>query len=90
MPDKRFLDHVRKWLKDRDITPQCILISKPNFIITVLKNEHGQALICFYIPKLKGLGAGGVTVYYDLQALTAHLRNNVKDTFTNWVAQTHL
>jgi hypothetical protein len=90
IPNKRFLVYIREWLKSRDLQPTILLVAKPNLVIAVIQNELGRSLICFYVQKLKALGLGGVIVYYDVTALPKVLKQNVNNTFTNWVAQTYL
>lgn len=89
-PHIGFLNYVRNWLKSRDLKPECLLVSKPNLVIAVLKNYAGQSIICFYIQKLDALGTGGVVIYYDLQAMGTRLKTNVENTFTNWISQNHV
>lgn len=89
-PNTRFLNYVQGWLKSRDLQPTILLVSKPNLIIAVIQNELGRSLICFYAQQLQALGIGGVIVYYDVTALPSVLKQNVNNTFTNWLAQTYL
>lgn len=89
-PHKAFLNYVRKWTKSRKMEIECFLISRPNLIVAVRKNMLGSSLICFYIQKLCSLGVGGVIVYHDLESMHSTLKNNVEDTFGNWIAQAHL
>jgi hypothetical protein len=86
-PHRRFLNEIKKWLKDRDITASDLLVSKSNLIIAVIPGIQGSSLICFYIQKLCSLGTGGILVYYDLNAMSSRLKMNVESTFTNWLAQ---
>jgi hypothetical protein len=89
-PHKGFMLYIRKWLKDRNVEPICLLVSKPNLVIAVIDNNFNKSLICFYIQKLCALGTGGVIVYYDVSTMSVHLKSLVENTFTNWIAQAHL
>lgn len=84
---RRFLNEIKKWLKDRGITASDLLVSKSNLVIAVIPGIQGSSLICFYIQKLCALGTGGMLVYYDLNAMSSRLKMNVESTFTNWLAQ---
>lgn len=90
IPHKAFLNYVRKWTKQRKIEVRCFLISRPNLIIAVRQDTQGPSLICFYIQKLCSLGTGGVLIYYDLESMHSTIKNNVEDTFGNWIAQAYL
>lgn len=86
-PHRRFLNEIKKWLKDRGITASDLLVSKSNLVIAVIPGVQRSSLICFYIQKLCSLGTGGTLVYYDLDAMSTRLKMNVENTFTNWLAQ---
>lgn len=86
-PHRRFLNEIKKWLKDRGIQASALLVSKSNLVIAVIPGMQGSSLLCFYIQKLCALGTGGLIVYYDLHAMSTRLRINVENTFTNWLAQ---
>lgn len=82
--------YIKDWLKSRGVEPACLLVAKSNLVIAVLNNNINKTLICFYVQKLCALGTGGVIVYYDVEAMSGHLKKLVENTFTNWVAQTYL
>jgi hypothetical protein len=86
-PHRRFLNEIKKWLKDRGIQASALLVSKSNLVIAIIPGMQGHSLICFYIQKLCSLGTGGIIVYYDLSAMSTRLKMNVENTFTNWLAQ---
>ncbi|MFN5249889.1 MAG: hypothetical protein ACK5DE_02480 [Bacteroidota bacterium] len=86
-PHRRFLNEIKKWLKDRGIQASALLVSKSNLVIAVIPGMQGSSLFCFYIQKLCALGTGGIIVYYDLSAMSTRLKMNVENTFTNWLAQ---
>jgi hypothetical protein len=86
-PHRRFLNEIKRWLKDRRLIATTLLVSKSNLVIAIVPGTQGSSLICFYIQKLCSLGTGGVIIYYDLQAMSTRLRMNVENTFTNWLAQ---
>lgn len=88
-PHKGFMSYIRKWLKDKNIRPETLLVAKSNLVIVVLNDGIGKSIICFYIQKLCALGNGGVVVYYDVNALSKRLKESVENTFTNWLALTH-
>lgn len=86
-PHRRFLNEIKKWLKERNITASDLLVSKSNLVIAIIPGIQGSSLICFYIQKLCSLGTGGLLVYYDLNAMSSRLKINIENTFTNWLAQ---
>lgn len=86
-PHRRFLNEIKKWLKDRGIQASALLVSKSNLVIAIVPGMQGSSLFCFYIQKLCALGTGGIIVYYDLSAMSTRLKMNVENTFTNWLAQ---
>lgn len=85
--NKKFLTKIKLWVKERDITVEAYLVSKSNLVLAVAKGLGGPRLICFYVQKLCALGNGGMVVYYDLDALSIRLKQNVENTFSNWIAQ---
>lgn len=87
-PDKRLLQEIQQWLKERKLTARALLVSKPNLILAVMPGSYGINLICFYAQKTCALGTGGLLIYYDLEALETRLKTSVENTFTNWLAQT--
>jgi hypothetical protein len=86
-PHRRFLNEIKKWLKDRGLKASALLVSKSNLVIVIVPGIQGSSLLCFYIQKLCALGTGGIIVYYDLNTMSTRLKMNVENTFTNWVAQ---
>lgn len=86
-PHKPFLCKVKHWLKSRKLKPETLLISRSNLIIAVLHGPNGQYIICFYVQKLCALGTGGMIVYFDPHAPGTAIKQNIEQTFTNWVAQ---
>jgi hypothetical protein len=86
-PHRRFLNEIKKWLKDRGLIATTLLVSKSNLVIAIVPGMRGSSLICFYIQKLCSLGTGGIIVYYDLSSMSTRLKMNVENTFTNWLAQ---
>ncbi len=90
VPHKGFMLYIKDWLSSRNITPVCLLVAKSNLVIAVLDTGINKTLICFYVQKLCAFGTGGVLVYYDVEAMSDHLKKLVENTFTNWVAQTYL
>lgn len=89
-PHRRFLRMVLDWIKIRELPVTNLLVSKPNLIIAVTEYNGNRDLVVFYTQNVGLLGAGGISVYYDVQIMQKRLQNNVMDTFTNWLAQTHL
>jgi hypothetical protein len=85
-PHPRFMTKIKSWLKLNGLNARALLVSKSNLVIAVLDHTQGSRLICFYIQKLCSIGTGGMIVYHDLDAMTTRLKNNVKNTFTNWLA----
>ena len=85
-PHKAFMNYIKLWLKKRGYKAETLLVSKSNLVRAILPGIQRSSLICFYVQKLCSLGTGGVIIYYDLDTMSTRLKNNVENTFTNWLA----